>query len=254
MTPPLPSLDHISPFDYVLNTQITPVAHTFTLPRRVVHSQGEEHFPLWPRHTHTINKQKSGSDCESISPSRRLKLPSCPLPLNPPQPSMHTQNKTINKYKNEKKSTQSAAPLHFKDNGQNSSHFLKCGIATPHPHLLIVIKFGLIFSFSHLSSPSVWCNSSLSHSLPHHPSLSLGSSEPLTSDPQAGSPAGQEPGGGRRGERRGGWKVCYWGMPASSFGHGYSLHCCCHSNWTRRQREQTAESCWDGALSSVIWL
>lgn len=53
----------------------------------------------------------------------------------------------------------------------------------------------------------MWCNSSLSHSLPHHPSLSLGSSEPLTSDPQAGSPAGQEPGGGRRGERRGGRSV-----------------------------------------------
>lgn len=77
----------------------------------------------------------------------------------------------------------------------------------PHPHLLIVIKFGLIFSFSHLSSPSVCCNSSLSHSLPHHPSLSLGSSEPLTSDPQAGSLAGQEPGGGRQAERRGGRSV-----------------------------------------------
>lgn len=77
----------------------------------------------------------------------------------------------------------------------------------PHPHLLIVIKFGLIFSFSHLSSPSVRCDSSLSHSLPHHPSLSLGSSEPLTSDPQAGSPAGQEPGGGRQAERRGGRSV-----------------------------------------------
>lgn len=124
----------------------------------------------------------------------------------------------------------------------------------PHPHLLIVIKFGLIFSFSHLSSPSVWCSSSRSHSLPHHPSLSLGGSEPLTSDPQAGSPAGQEPGGGKEAERErerggGGWKVCYWGMPASSFRHGYSLRCCCHSNCTRRQREQTAESCWDGALS-----
>lgn len=54
----------------------------------------------------------------------------------------------------------------------------------------------------------MWCNSSLSHSLPHHPSLSLGSSEPLTSDPEAGSPAGQEPdGGGGVLERRGGRSV-----------------------------------------------
>lgn len=153
-------------------------------------------------------------------------------------------------------STQSAFHLHFKDTGQNSSHFLKCGMATHTPHLLIEIKFGLIFSFSHLSSPSVWRNSSLSHSLPHHPSLSLGSSEPLTSDPQAGSPAGQEPGGGRRGGEEG-WKVCYWGMPASSFGHGYSLHCCCHSNWTRRQGELGAagmELSLSLSLASVIWL
>lgn len=149
-----------------------------------------------------------------------------------------------------KKSPQSAFHLHFKDNGQNSSHFLK--VLNRHPHPLIVIKFCLIFSFSRLSSPSLWCNSSLSHSLPNHLSLSLGSSEPLTPDPgqvhqRVRSLAGET-------GREEGWNVCYWGMPASSSGHGYSLHCRCHGNWTRRQREQTAESRWDGTLCSVIWL
>lgn len=88
--------------------------------------------------------------------------------------------------------------LHFKNSLQKSQPFSE--MQNRHhshpPLLLIVIKFSLIFSFSHLSSPSVWCNSSLSHSLPHHPSLSPCSSEPLTSDPRAGSPAGQEPGEG----------------------------------------------------------
>lgn len=124
----------------------------------------------------------------------------------------------------------------------------------PNPHLLIVIKFGLIFSFSHLSSPSVWCNSSLSHSLPHHPSLSLGSSEPLTSDPQAGSPAGQEPGGGRQAERRGGRSViggCQ--LPPLAMDTAFTAAAIA-TGLDGREREQPAESCWDGALSSVIWL
>ena len=176
-------------------------------------------------------------------------LPLSPLPSTPKRPRIH------------KPMTHTPAPLLFNTHTHPLAHrrmaiFLHVEVAGPtaaifsdgHPHLLIAIKFGLIVSFSPLCSPSAPCNSSLSHL-----SLSLGSSEPLTSDPQAGSPQGQDPGGGRQAHRMG-WKVCYWGMPASSFGHGYSLLRCCHSNWARRQSEQTEASCWDGALSSVVWL
>lgn len=143
-----------------------------------------------------VNKQRSGVDRQQLHP-RSINLVSSPCPV---LISIHLyiHGKMVNK-----QSTGSAFHLHFKSHRAKQQPFSKMQNCHPYPHLLIVIKFSLIFSFSHLSSPSVWCNSSLSHSLPHHPSLSLGSSEPLTSDPQAGSPAGQQPGGGRHGERRG---------------------------------------------------
>lgn len=129
-----------------------------------------------------------------------------------------------------------------------------CAPPPPPPplHLLIVIKFVLIFWFSHLSSPSVWWNSSRSHSLPRHPSLSLGSSQPLTSDPQAGSPVGQKPSLGVGGllEWEKGWEVGFWGLPASCFDRGYRAFTTAAIATGRDGRESSL----DGALASVIRL
>lgn len=57
-----PPLDHINPSDYMLNTQMTPFAHTFTFTRQIVHIQSE-HFLLWSPETNTRKTDKKVVNC-----------------------------------------------------------------------------------------------------------------------------------------------------------------------------------------------
>lgn len=129
--PGVNSLDLPKPYQplWLHTTQRTPFPHIFTLPTRVVHSQGEKHFLLWPQHTHRINKQKKVEACQTFTSLPLPRLSLCPPAPVAPSPQSTLIRKTHNKQmlyiSEQEKSTSFVFQLHFKDTGQKQQSFSK---------------------------------------------------------------------------------------------------------------------------------